>query len=414
MILDRLIALALAGALSLGSALAQNSPGTSPLSIAKGGTAAATASAARTSLGLAIGSNVQAWSAALDALSALSCTGQLARTGSSTFACRTLTGTSNEISIANGDGVSGNPTFSLPSALTFTGKTVTGGTFSAPTITGGTHTAITSLGIRSTGAAFDLTIATAEVLTAGRTLSINVADAARSMTLGGNLSLAAAFSTSGANALTLTTTGPTNVTLPTTGTLATLAGSEALTNKTYNGNTFTAGTGTLTIAAGKTATHNATTTFAGTDGKTLTVSNSGTLAGGDAFTLAIAAGKTLTVSNSLTLAGTDSTTMTFPGVSSTIPRLVAAGAKALATSAISSAACSTAQTDTATGVLTSDAIIVSFAADPTAVTGYVPLTTGMLSIIYYPTADTVNFKVCNNTSSSITPGAVTINWRVVR
>lgn len=91
-----------------------------------------------------------------------------------------------------------------------------------------------------------------------------------------------------------------------------------------NGLAITASTGTLTIANGKTVTHNATTTFAGTDGKTLTISNSGTLAGGDAFTLAIAAGKTLTASNSLTLAGTDSTVMTFPTTSATIARTDAA------------------------------------------------------------------------------------------
>ena len=95
-------------------------------------------------------------------------------------------------------------------------------------------------------------------------------------------------------------------------------------------------------------------------------------------------------------------------------RLIASGAKALATSAISSATCSAAQTDTATGTLTTDAIIASFNGDPTAVTGYVPLTTGMLTIIPYPTANTVNFRVCNNTLSSITPGAITINWKVVR
>lgn len=102
------------------------------------------------------------------------------------------------------------------------------------------------------------------------------------------------------------------------------------------------------------------------------------------------------------------------GSSGAFARLIASGAKALATGAISSATCTSAQTDTATGTLTSDAIMASFNADPTATTGYVPLTTGMLTIIAYPTADTVNFKVCNNTAASITPGAVTINWRVVR
>ena len=93
---------------------------------------------------------------------------------------------------------------------------------------------------------------------------------------------------------------------------------------------------------------------------------------------------------------------------------IASGAKALATGAIGSAACTAAQTDTATGTLTTDAIIASFNGDPTGVTGYVPLTTGMLTVIPYPTAGTVNFKVCNNTGASITPGAITLNWRVVR
>lgn len=94
---------------------------------------------------------------------------------------------------------------------------------------------------------------------------------------------------------------------------------------------------TLTIADGKTATHNASTTFAGTDGKTLTVSNSGTLAGGDAFVLAIAAGKTLTVSNSITFAGTDATTMTFPSTSATIPGLEVANVFTSAIQTVSAA-----------------------------------------------------------------------------
>ena len=49
----------------------------------------------------------------------------------------------------------------------------------------------------------------------------------------------ASLVTSGAYSLTLTSTATTNVTLPTTGTLATLAGSEALTNKTLTNPTVT-------------------------------------------------------------------------------------------------------------------------------------------------------------------------------
>jgi hypothetical protein len=49
----------------------------------------------------------------------------------------------------------------------------------------------------------------------------------------------ASLVTSGAYSLTLTTTALTNVTLPTTGTLATLAGAEALTNKTLTNPTVT-------------------------------------------------------------------------------------------------------------------------------------------------------------------------------
>ncbi|HXH23691.1 MAG TPA: tail fiber domain-containing protein [Vicinamibacterales bacterium] len=46
--------------------------------------------------------------------------GLLARTTTGTYASRTLTGTSNQITVANGDGVSGNPTLSLPSLLSVT------------------------------------------------------------------------------------------------------------------------------------------------------------------------------------------------------------------------------------------------------------------------------------------------------
>jgi hypothetical protein len=56
--------------------------------------------------------------------------GIIAHAGSGSAEPRTITGTSNEITLSNGDGVSGNPTVSIPSALTLTGKTITGGTYS--------------------------------------------------------------------------------------------------------------------------------------------------------------------------------------------------------------------------------------------------------------------------------------------
>ena len=97
-----------------------------------------------------------------------------------------------------------------------------------------------------------------------------------------------------------------------------------------------------------------------------------------------------------------------------IARTIATGTSALGTSAISSATCASVVTTSATNTATTDVVTASFNGDPTAVTGYVPLTTGMLTIIVYPTANNVNFKVCNNTSASITPGAITLNWRVAR
>ena len=90
----------------------------------------------------------------------------------------------------------------------------------------------------------------------------------------------------------------------------------------------------------------------------------------------------------------------------------ASGTAALGTSAISSGTCATVVTVAASGVVTTDVINSSFNSDPTGVTGYAPTTNGMLTIIPYPTSGNVNFKVCNNTSASITPGAITLNWRV--
>lgn len=120
----------------------------------------------------------------------------------------------------------------------------------------------------------------------------------------------------------------------------------ALVATTLNGNTFTAGTYTLTGVAGKTLTFSNTLTFAGTDGTTMTFpGTSATIARTDAAntftgtqtfgvvvgtswngntwatgtgTLSIAAGKTFTSSNSITLTGTDSTSFAMPPASANI------------------------------------------------------------------------------------------------
>lgn len=119
----------------------------------------------------------------------------------------------------------------LSNGLTGTGLVVLA---TAPLIVGGTHDGLTSLGIRSTATAFDVKFASAETLSANRTLSLVMGNANRSVTLAGDLAYGGAFTMSGAYAFTGTLTGATGVTFPTTGTLATLAGAETLTNKGLN------------------------------------------------------------------------------------------------------------------------------------------------------------------------------------
>ena len=94
---------------------------------------------------------------------------------------------------------------------------------------------------------------------------------------------------------------------------------------------------------------------------------------------------------------------------------IASGTAAMGTSAIASGACATVVTVSASGVATTDTVGVGFNGDPTAVTGYGASATGAVLTVYtYPTANNVNFKVCNSTASSIPPGSLTLNWRVVR
>lgn len=91
--------------------------GGTDIAVADGGTGASTAADARTNLGVAIGTDVQAYDADLDAVAGLSSTGLMARTGAGTAAARTLTAPAAGITVSNGDGVSGNPTLALADDL---------------------------------------------------------------------------------------------------------------------------------------------------------------------------------------------------------------------------------------------------------------------------------------------------------
>lgn len=86
--------------------------------------------------------------------------------------------------------------------------------------------------ILDTNASHDLILKAGSDLTADRILTITTGDAARTVTLGGDITTTGALITVGDDSLTFTTGGATDVTLPTTGTLATLAGAETFTNKT--------------------------------------------------------------------------------------------------------------------------------------------------------------------------------------
>jgi hypothetical protein len=100
------------------------------------------------------------------------------------------------------------------------------------------QTSITTLGTIGTGTWQGSVVA-------GQYGGTGVNNSGKTITLGGNLT------TSGAFATTLTATANTSVTLPTTGTLATLAGTESLSNKTITSSSFSgttiAGSGLATF-----------------------------------------------------------------------------------------------------------------------------------------------------------------------
>lgn len=88
--------------------------------------------------------------------------------------------------------------------------------------------------------------------------------------------------------------------------------------------------------------------------------------------------------------------------------IVATGTSALNVALIAAGACAATVTTAATGTLTTD--VISFSPNAAVTAG----TNGSLIVHAFPTANNVNFQVCNPTAGGITPPAETLNWRVVR
>ena len=93
---------------------------------------------------------------------------------------------------------------------------------------------------------------------------------------------------------------------------------------------------------------------------------------------------------------------------------ICSGTIALGTTLIASGAAASTVTGTCTGLTTTDDFTLNFNGTPLAVTGYIPSANGMLTIIAWPTSNTINVAVVNNTAAGVTPGAITLNYRATR
>lgn len=412
------------------------------------------------------GSNCSAGLAALGvdaAGAAQSCTdfmeepgsnGLVAKTAANTAAARTITGTANEIEISNGDGVSGNPTIGLVDNPTITGKHLAAGAVNDDDCTGeqgkmwydttdsqwevcNANTGV-PIAIAAGGGSGDVVMGTETVgkacIAAGSNTidcDSDFADMPASTAQGDLLYLSAAdtlarlaksasatryLSNTGTNndpawAQVNLSNGVTN-TLPaangglgmttvTDDTIAIANGSawesKSIPNCTDTGGNhlnYTAATNTISCG---------TSSSGGGGGN---VSNTGT----PTNTQLARWTNATTIEGFSTGTGVQTAMGNAVGTAGGLANVVAVGTASLGTSAISSGACATVVTVTATGMDSGDIIIWTPNASLNAVTGYAPTTNGSLIVRSYPTTNNVNFDVCNNTTGSITPGAVTLNW----
>ena len=211
----------------------------------------------------------------LDALASLTTTGLIVRTGTGTATTSTITGTTNQIAITNGSGVSGNPTIAIADNVVLPGTAsmtiVTGSTANQPAAGIGqirydsTTNQImwsnsSTWNVLSTGGT--VTSVSGSGGTTGLTLTGGPITGSGTLTLGGTLAVAnggtgATTANTGLNALlptqtsnagkVLTTDGTnTSWNTPTTGTVTSVSGSGGTTGLTLTGGPITT-TGTLTL-----------------------------------------------------------------------------------------------------------------------------------------------------------------------
>lgn len=99
---------------------------------------------------------------------------------------------------------------------------------------------------------------------------------------------------------------------------------------------------------------------------------------------------------------------------SALTRTICSGTIALGTGAITTASAASTVTATCTGLASTDVIQLTSNVNIFGVTGYAPSASGILTISDFPTTNTINVVVVNNTAGTITPGALTLNYRVTR